>query len=128
MRIGEAAAEAGLEPSAIRFYEQERVLPQPARTRSGYRNYEDADVELIRFVRRARSLSAHLRVVDDAEPLDMLAQAQSIVRDDFGFYFSTIQIETECEEEDRAAAIDFADTDHLDRTGATTQHDAEKPE
>lgn len=60
MRIGEAAAVAGLEPSAIRFYEQQGVLPQPARTRSGYRNYEDADVELIRFVRRARSLEIPL--------------------------------------------------------------------
>ncbi len=65
--------------------------------------------------------SAHLRVADDVDPLQTLAQAQSIVRDQFGFYFSTIQIETEWEEDDRAAAIDFAN--HLlDRTGTTTLH------
>ena len=32
---------------------------------------------------------------------------------DLGFYFSTIEVETECDQEDPAAAIDFANTDHL---------------
>jgi DNA-binding transcriptional MerR regulator len=60
MRIGEAAAITGLEASAIRFYEQQGVLPTPRRTRSGYRSYDDADVELLGFVKRARSLEIPL--------------------------------------------------------------------
>jgi DNA-binding transcriptional MerR regulator len=60
MRIGEVALEAGLEASAIRFYEQRGVLPEPERTKSGYRSYHENDVDLIRFVKRARSLGIPL--------------------------------------------------------------------
>ena len=71
--------------------------------------------------------SAHLLVAEDTDRQHALAQAQSVVRDDFSFYFSTIQIETECEENDRAAAIDFANTDHPDHTSTTTHNDADHP-
>ena len=60
MRIGEAAALAGVEASAIRFYEQEGVLPEPERTVSGYRSYGQDQVDLIRFVKRARRLEIPL--------------------------------------------------------------------
>ncbi|MCH8130618.1 MAG: MerR family transcriptional regulator [Acidobacteria bacterium] len=60
MRIGEAAAKAGVEASAIRFYEGSGVLPEPERTDSGYRVYHDDQVDLIRFVKRARSLGIPL--------------------------------------------------------------------
>lgn len=60
MWIGEAADRAGVEASAIRFYEQSGVLPEPDRTNSGYRDYTDEEVDLIRFVRRARSLEIPL--------------------------------------------------------------------
>lgn len=60
MRIGEAANVSGLEATAIRFYEKQGVLPGPERTNSGYRDYTDEDVELLRFVRRARSLEIPL--------------------------------------------------------------------
>ena len=56
MRIGEAAAHAGLEPTAIRFYESRGILPPARRSVSGYRDYDDADVELLRFVRQLRDL------------------------------------------------------------------------
>ena len=60
MRIGDAAAEAGLGATAIRFYEKQGVLPGPERTDSGYRDYSDEDVDLLRFVRRARNLEIPL--------------------------------------------------------------------
>ena len=60
MRIGEAASAAGVEASAIRFYEQRGVLPPSVRTQSGYRAYDDDDVELIRFVRLARGVGLPL--------------------------------------------------------------------
>lgn len=63
MQIGEAAARAGVEASAIRFYEQAGVLPAPERTASGYRDYTLDEVDLIRFVRRARSLGIPLEDV-----------------------------------------------------------------
>lgn len=60
MRIGQAAKQAFLEPSAIRFYESAGVLPPPRRTKAGYRDYDDRNVELMRFVRRLRSLELPL--------------------------------------------------------------------
>lgn len=60
MRIGEAARRSGLEPSAIRFYETSGVLPLPARTRSGYRDYDEDGVDLLRFVHRLRVLQLPL--------------------------------------------------------------------
>ncbi len=60
MRIGEVAAEIGLEPSAIRYYETNGIVPQPDRTQSGYRDYDGTDVELLSFVRRLRTLELPL--------------------------------------------------------------------
>lgn len=60
MRIGQAAEQALLEASAIRFYESAGVLPKPARSDAGYRVYGEADIELMRFVRRLRALELPL--------------------------------------------------------------------
>ncbi len=61
MKISEAARISGLEASAIRFYESDGVLPAPARSPSGYRSYQEEDVELMRFVRRLRALELPLQ-------------------------------------------------------------------
>lgn len=67
--------------------------------------------------------SAPLLIGEDAHPSATLAQAQSTVRDEFGFYFSTIQIETECEKNDRATVIDFANTnDPISTTHQNPNH------
>jgi cobalt-zinc-cadmium efflux system protein len=71
--------------------------------------------------------SAHLLVADDTDPQRTLAEAQAVVRDEFGFYFSTIQTETECEEDDQAAAIDFANTGQPDHSNAAAHHHSDKP-
>ncbi|MEX0825457.1 MAG: MerR family transcriptional regulator [Acidimicrobiia bacterium] len=75
MRIGEAAGAAGLEASAIRFYEKQGVLPGPERTESGYRDYSDQDVELLRFVRRARRLEIPLDDIREIVELRHAGQA-----------------------------------------------------
>lgn len=59
--IGEAARLSGCTPEAIRYYEREGVVPQPARTGSGrYRHYRSGDVDRLRFLRRARELGFSL--------------------------------------------------------------------
>lgn len=48
------AAEVGID--TVRFYERAGLLPAPPRTASGYRTYGPADVERLRFIRRAKAL------------------------------------------------------------------------
>lgn len=59
-RIGEAAHETGLSVHTIRFYEGSGLLPVAARAESGYRQYDDGDLRLLRLVHRARALGLPL--------------------------------------------------------------------
>jgi DNA-binding transcriptional MerR regulator len=58
--IGQAAKETGLKVPTIRFYEQEGLLPSPARSDSNRRIYSDADIKRLTFVRHTRSLGFEL--------------------------------------------------------------------
>lgn len=60
MRIGEIAEQVGLNPKTIRYYEEIGVVPEPERTASGYRQYDDEDVERLAFIRRAQQLELRL--------------------------------------------------------------------
>lgn len=60
MRIGELSERLGLNPRTIRFYETTGILPEPPRTPSGYRDYDESDVERVRFIRLAQSLGFSL--------------------------------------------------------------------
>ena len=66
MRIGQLAERAGVNPKTIRFYESIGV-PEPRRTTSGYREYDDEHVERLRFIKGAQRLG--LRLEDIAEIL-----------------------------------------------------------
>jgi MerR family copper efflux transcriptional regulator len=66
--VGEAARRAGVTPKAVRLYETRGILPPAKRTEAGYRTYTEGDVEILRFVRRARTLGLRLeeirRIID----------------------------------------------------------------
>lgn len=55
MKIGELGSRAGVSPKAIRYYESLGLLEEPARTPGGYRNYDDAAVERLQFVKDAQA-------------------------------------------------------------------------
>ena len=56
MHIGEAAAASGVTAKMIRHYESIGLVGPARRTDAGYRSYEDEDVNVLRFVKRARTL------------------------------------------------------------------------
>lgn len=54
MTIGEVAKRTGLRASAIRFYEHEGLLPEPARV-GGQRRYDTSILDRIAVLERAKS-------------------------------------------------------------------------
>ena len=66
MKIGEIARQAGVTVDTVRFYERVGVLPAPARTESGYRDYEPRTVERIRLTRELQSIGFTLADAVDA--------------------------------------------------------------
>jgi MerR family copper efflux transcriptional regulator len=55
MRIGELGSRAGVTTTTLRFYEQAGVLAAAGRLPSGYRDYDEAALERLRFVKAAQS-------------------------------------------------------------------------
>lgn len=60
LKIGELARQANCPVETIRFYEQQELLPPPARSTSNYRLYTAAHVERLQFIRHCRSLDMSL--------------------------------------------------------------------
>lgn len=55
MRIGELARHTAVPTKTIRFWEGEGLLPEPERTASGYRDYDEGAVDRIQFIRRSQT-------------------------------------------------------------------------
>ena len=54
--IGQAASQSGVSAKMVRHYESLGLLPTVQRTEAGYRQYGEAEVHTLRFIRRARTL------------------------------------------------------------------------
>lgn len=65
MQIGEVADRAGLATSAIRFYEEKGLIPEPGRTASGYRDYDAGVVDRLQFIRAGQAIGLTLRELGD---------------------------------------------------------------
>ena len=65
MNIGSVARETGVPAKTIRYYESIGLIPRARRSDNGYRHYVDTDVEVLRFIQRARRLGFSVNDVAD---------------------------------------------------------------
>lgn len=63
LTIGRVAKQVGMRPSAIRYYEGQKILKPAVRGTNGYRFYTENVVNLLRFVRRAQALGITLKEI-----------------------------------------------------------------
>lgn len=65
MNIGQLARQAGVPIDTVRYYERQRLIPAPARSPSGYRQYGRDDVTRLNFIRRAKALGFTLEEIGE---------------------------------------------------------------
>ena len=64
MRIGELAAKARVTQKAVRYYESRGVL-HSQRSPSGYRQFDERALEVVRAIRAGQSMGLHLEDLRD---------------------------------------------------------------
>ena len=65
MKVGEAAARAGVNIETLRYYERRGLLPEPDREPSGHRRYDEESVRFLRAIKEAQALGFTLSEIAD---------------------------------------------------------------
>ena len=65
MKIGHVAGQAAVNIDTVRYYERRGLLPEPERGPSGYRDYPEETVPLIRFIKRTQDLGFSLKEIEN---------------------------------------------------------------
>jgi Cu(I)-responsive transcriptional regulator len=63
MNIGEIAEKSEVSAKMIRKYEELGIIPKAGRNNSGYRIYQEEDIHILRFVKRARLLGFSMKEI-----------------------------------------------------------------
>jgi MerR family mercuric resistance operon transcriptional regulator len=58
--IGQLAQKSGTDAQTIRYYERQRLMPEPNRTNSNYRLYAKDAIERLTFIKRAKEIGFSL--------------------------------------------------------------------
>lgn len=64
MTIGQAAQRSGVPPKTIRYYESVRLVSPATRGENNYRGFGEKEVDILRFINRARRLGFSLKEVE----------------------------------------------------------------
>lgn len=65
MKIKDVADRSGFSAPTLRYYEEIGLLPEPARTPSGYRSYDEHTLDRLAFIARAKQLGCTLEEIGD---------------------------------------------------------------
>jgi DNA-binding transcriptional MerR regulator len=63
LRIGDLAAACGITRDALRYYERQGLLTRPRRTSGGFREYEPAAIDRIRFIKQAQAQGLSIKEI-----------------------------------------------------------------
>jgi len=80
LTTGGLARAAGVHVETLRYYERRGLLPEPPRRASGYREYPEAAVGLVRFIRRAQGLGFTLAEIEELLDLRDLSDCGAVRR------------------------------------------------
>ena len=69
MRISELAESVGVPTSTVRYYERVGLLALPARTASGYRDYDEDAAARLLFITRARRMGLSCEQITELLPI-----------------------------------------------------------
>jgi MerR family copper efflux transcriptional regulator len=75
MQIGELARAAGVNIQTLRFYERQKLLRPPLRTLSGYRNYQQSDLDRLNFILRNHEIGFTLAEIKQLLQLHAVLEA-----------------------------------------------------
>ena len=65
MSIGQLARTAQVAVDTVRYYEKQGLMPRATRRASGYREYHEADLRRLQFIRRAKQLGFSLEEITE---------------------------------------------------------------
>ena len=65
LRIGELASASGVSRDALRYYERKGLLSRPRRTPGGFREYDPATLDRIRFIKQAQAQGLSIREIHE---------------------------------------------------------------
>jgi MerR family transcriptional regulator, repressor of the yfmOP operon len=116
LRIQEVAAEAGLTPRSIRYYEELGLLEPAGRSEGAYRLYDADDLERLRFIKGLR---------DDAG--FSLAEIGQLLEDEVARARNRERFQATDDPAERQAIIDDA-TERVERQIASLRRKAERIE
>ena len=97
--IGEVTRHLGMSADTLRYYEKIGLLPRVARTGSGLRRYDRADLARLKFIQRARLMNFTLDEIRDllqfrTDPVGSKAQVRELTRrklDAIGAHLEALQ-------------------------------------
>ena len=69
MKVGEAAARAGVNIETLRYYERRGLLPEPDREPSGHRRYDEESVRFLRAIKEAQALGFTLSEIAESSAM-----------------------------------------------------------